>query len=303
MKKVSVILLLVLGAFGVFAQNGKPCVDQYKQDRTLSEMREILMRDGPYYDNLRMAYAEAINYNIGKMVIYSSKKGISDLFDNTIFVDSTFVNPAEFQNGVRYGNTVRFTNLTGQPSEYYAAMHFCGKDYIYAKVACINPQKAKIRGIFEEEQPKPMSLPLPNPETGFVPAVKDNTNTSSVVVIEETDKEVDQDQFKTVIVKTWFGKNWWWVVPAGGAILYSGGSLIAKAIKDNRRITVIDPRTMPPGLPALEPVQQPGLPADPRSMPSGLSGMNFNRSDFSTVSGQRLYGVSFNVPLGGLRFH
>lgn len=288
-----VILLLVLGASGVFAQKGQPCAS-YKQDRTLSEMREILMMDGPYYDNLRIAYAEAINYNIGKMVIYSSKKGISDLFDNTIFLDSTFVNPTEFQNGVRYGNTMRFTNLAGQPSEYYAAMHFCGKDYIYAKVACINPQKAKKRGIFEEETQVQKSIPLPDPETGFISTVKDNTNASSFVVVENTDKEVDQEQFQNVIVTTWFGKNWWWVVPAGGIVLTSGYLIIKDAMKTE--VVVIDPRSMPPGLSDKETEQNPGLDSDSRSMPSGLSGMNHN-VDFTSISGQRLYGVSLSIPL------
>lgn len=149
---------MVLGTINVFAQ-GQSCAP-YNQNRTLSEMKEILMRDGTYYDNLRIKYAEAINYNIGKNVISSDKEGIRILLENTDFIDSTFVRPEKFQNGVKYGDNVRFTNLLGQPSLYWAAMHYCGNQYIFAKVACINPQKSKKPGVYQEAS-TPESAPAP----------------------------------------------------------------------------------------------------------------------------------------------
>lgn len=280
MKKLSVVLLFVLGTIGVFAQKGKPCVDEYKQDRTLSEMKEILMRDGPYYDNLRISYAEAINNNIGKNIISSDKKGISVLFDNTKFVDHTFVKPNEFENGVRYGDNVRFTNLTGQFSRYWAAMHFCGKDYVYAKVACINPQKAKIPGVYNEgieteQKQQQQSREQANgdfPEdyghgqkkVGKTEEKTTTTNDHPAYTYEEPERS----RFYY-----WQKKNGWWAYTATGLVIGSGIYAISQI--DNKDVVVII-NNIPP---VVKP-EAPGYPVD--AQPQGFN---------------KVRGVTFSIPI------
>jgi hypothetical protein len=161
MKKVLIFLILFLyGMVSIEGQSskkeitGRPCA-VYNQTRGISEMREILMGDGIYTSNLRIAYALCINRGIGKIIVNGSDKDIEYILENTVLLDVNFVNPSDYENGVRFGDEIKFTNLVGQPSDKWAAFRFNGIDYIYAKVACMNPQRPKIRGIFIDIEKKP----------------------------------------------------------------------------------------------------------------------------------------------------
>jgi hypothetical protein len=67
--------------------------------------------------------------------------------------------------------------------------------------------------------------------------------------------------------KTWVGKNLWWIIPVGVIVLGGSGYLIFK--KPKPKPPTIEPRTMPPGIPAVPVIPTPGVPADPRGMPPG----------------------------------
>lgn len=142
-------------------ETGKPCAT-YDNNRDIEGMREILLADGIFYLNLRIAYAEAINHNIGKIVVSASRQGINEVLDNTRLYDLDFVIPADYENGVRYGNKVDFTSLIGQPSEKWAAYMYEGEPIVYAKVSCMNPQKKKNFGSFVVK--KPENIPYKKPE-------------------------------------------------------------------------------------------------------------------------------------------
>lgn len=87
--------------------------------------------------------------------------------------------------------------------------------------------------------------------------------------------------------KTWFGKNWGWI--AGTAIVLTGAGIYAYNHWGNHinpiiiKPPVIEPRTMPPGIPSIPTtptiptIPIPGIPSDPRTMPGGI-GLNFNFS-------------------------
>ena len=151
MKKVLVILILINSWLVLNGQTGRPCAP-YDQNRDISGMRSILMTDGVFYQNLRAAYAEAINYSVGKDVVTTSKYGMETILENTVLLDVNFVIPSDYLNGVRFGDEIKFTTLTGQPSDKWAAFRFNGVDYIYAKVSCMNPQKPKVPGVYTEEK-------------------------------------------------------------------------------------------------------------------------------------------------------
>ncbi len=156
-----ILLLLEIQQANAQKETGKPCAD-YDNSRDIEGMREILLADGIFYLNLRIAYAEAINHNIGKRIVSASRQGINEVLDNTRLFDLDFVNPADYENGVRYGNRVDFTSLTGQPSEKWAAYMYEGEPFIYAKVSCMNPQKRKNFGSFVMK--KPEGIPYKKPE-------------------------------------------------------------------------------------------------------------------------------------------
>src|ERR1035437_7774964 len=153
MRKQVIFLLLTLGWVTVNGQTGRPCAE-YDQNRDISGMKEILVMDGAFYTNLRASYAEAINYCIGKNVVTTSKYGMEYVLENTVLLDVNFIVPGEYLNGVRFGDKVTFTTLTGQPSDKWAAFRYEGQDYVYAKVSCMNPQRIKKMGSFLKIKPE-----------------------------------------------------------------------------------------------------------------------------------------------------
>lgn len=63
-----------------------------------------------------------------------------------------------------------------------------------------------------------------------------------------------------------------WIPILGAAILGTAAALLLKKGKlaPTPAPPVIEPRTMPPGIPSVPVVPNPGVPADPRSMPGGI---------------------------------
>lgn len=158
MKKVILFVILIIGycSVSIGQTTGRPCAE-YDNYRDILDMKQILMSDGNYYQCLRNAYAEAINRGVGKNVVTSTKEGMNYILDNTVLVDVDFVVPSDYYNGVRYGDNIKWTTLTGQPSDKWAAFSYEGVEYVYAKPSCMNPQKPKKPGIYVKEntEPKP----------------------------------------------------------------------------------------------------------------------------------------------------
>ena len=144
MKKLAMILvvLMIVGIQAAFG-NYEPCAP-YQQSRTISQIEEILKRDGLYYDNLRAVYAEVYNALTGKN-IQATKNGMEEMLQKTILIEKSFVKPEMFENGVKVGSSIEFTDLIGAESDYWlAAISDQGKILdVFGKAACLNPQRKR----------------------------------------------------------------------------------------------------------------------------------------------------------------
>ncbi len=144
MRKVIFFLILTLGWLKLSAQGGMPCAT-IDQSRDIAGMLKILNGDDEYAKNLRVAYADAINTGLGEREVGATKEWMIYIMDHTTFMDESFVLPSDYWNGVKYGNKISFTSLLGQPSKNYSVYHSQkGKEVVFAKVACMNPQKKKV---------------------------------------------------------------------------------------------------------------------------------------------------------------
>ena len=263
MKKLVILLLLtLLGWLTVNGQTGRPCAE-YDQNRDISGMKEILMKDGIFYTNLRASYAEAINYGIGKNVVTTSKYGMEYVLENTILLDVNFIVPDDYLNGVRFGDKVTFTTLKGQPSDKWAAFRYEGVDYVYAKVSCMNSQRIKKMGSFLKIKPEPTPLNLSSVKTDdnwtYVPPKKVYENeVPDLNLTPEKDKEKKEKKF--------FGRNLWWEIPVG--LLITGGSIYGiSQISKNRNV---------PPPPVIPPEKKQGFPVD--AQPQGKNARQINFS-------------------------
>ena len=165
MKNTILFLILTTGWLVSKADDnrasGQPCA-AIDDQRGISGMKEILLKKGDYYDNLRTAYADAVNYAVGRTVITADSAGMEYLLQNTKLFDASFIVPAEYENGVRYDNDVRFTNLIGQSCGKWAAFELDGVDYPYSKPCCMNPQKRKAKPNLEKKSQDEIKKPDEN---------------------------------------------------------------------------------------------------------------------------------------------
>lgn len=207
-KLVFFLLLAALGWSAINGQTGRPCAE-YDQNRDVSGMKEILMMDGTFYTNLRTSYAEAINYGIGKNVVTTSKYGMEYVLENTVLLDVNFIVPGDYLNGVRFGDKVTFTTLTGQPSDKWAAFRYEGVDYVYAKVSCMNPQRIKKIGSF-------LKIKSESEPITFSTSKQEDWSFSSPRKIYE-ERTVDLNLFKSVEKEKKF--KWKPVLIVGGVVV------------------------------------------------------------------------------------
>lgn len=145
MKKLAMILVIlaIAGIQVVVGSNYEPCAP-YNQSRNLSDVKKILQKDGVYYENLRAAYAQVYNSLTGRN-IPATKSGMETMLQRTVLIEKSFVKPEQFENGVKVGNNIEFTDLVGAESDYWlAAIDNNGKILdVFGKVGCINPQRKR----------------------------------------------------------------------------------------------------------------------------------------------------------------
>jgi hypothetical protein len=272
MKKVMffMVMIMIMISHTVLSQiKGDVCAP-LNQKRTLAEMGEFLMRDGVYFENLRASYAEAVSFSIDSTVS-SDKEGILWILRNTIFIDQDFIVPSQYENGVRYASKISFTNLTGNPSENWAAVQYRGEDHVYSKVSCMNPQK--IKGEYKRNNPKTkVFIPESKEQHVSFEDINVNHKMDTLVVLHIMQEQLKEVEPEPVVIpttpkKTWFRKNLPWIIPVGAAIIAGSAYLLTK--KDKTSPVIIEDRTMPPGLPATPTPPTGGLPSDSRGMPGG----------------------------------
>jgi len=154
MKKVFVLFLIllvaILGSQEVFGKK-EPCAPYY-QNRNMEEVRIILTNSGPYFDNLRIAYARAYSTLTGEN-ISATVAGMRIMLEKCEIVHKSYLtnfDPSDYLNGVKIGEEVSFEDVIGAESQYWLVpKEKNGNNYlgVIGKVACVNPQLKKTRGV------------------------------------------------------------------------------------------------------------------------------------------------------------
>lgn len=160
MKRRTILLgVLILGLQTVvFSVNNnrerrEPCAP-YDNERTLPEVVEYITSDGVYWDNYRYELARVYN-SIATHRVSATKDGIREMIDNhCVLVEGSFVNPEDYENGVKVGDHILYTDLLGRESKYWlAAVDDNGNIIdVFMKVNCLNIQKRKHILSFDKEK-------------------------------------------------------------------------------------------------------------------------------------------------------
>jgi hypothetical protein len=172
MKKLSILLILIIGWSELRAQTGEPCTKVIDQNRSVTETGLILQNDAV----LTMAYAEVVDYNSGRNIVplnLSVDEMRKNIITHTVLVDAnSFVNPADYRNGIRFNGIISYTNLLGTSSIKWLAYLAEDGTYIpYAKVCCLNPQKKRVPTVPEkpiEKRPLPRLVIIDEPKKSLV---------------------------------------------------------------------------------------------------------------------------------------
>ncbi len=124
-------------------QQAEPCLP-YKPTRTIAELHTELTKSGEFYDNLRQSYVDIINAGLAeeKLNLRVKTSNLGWVLDSSVIVDETFINTSDYENGLKNGNKIGFTNLQGQKSKYLA-FKYKGHYIVFAKIACGNPYRKK----------------------------------------------------------------------------------------------------------------------------------------------------------------
>lgn len=205
MKKIILLALVLITGLECFASlRREPCA-KINQSRTITEAKSFLLQNGVYFDNLRFAYAESYNRVTGKNVP-ATKDGMETIFEHTTFVHKSFVNPDEYENGVKIGDEVQFTNLVGAESDYWlAATDDDGKALgIFAKASCLNPQRKKKTSKSGEKYIETIRL-----DTLIVRTIKNKIYRDSIINVEYVN--IVERPIQTVTVYSYIenGNSWY----------------------------------------------------------------------------------------------
>ena len=272
MKNILLVLLLVLGTLDlVIAQQlGNPIRPYRESGYTTNEVKNFALGSSQVSVDYRREMLRLVNNALasaGESVVVN-ENNISWILENihSIHVD------------LRGGSYRNSRILNGSFNIYNDRDNFSGSvgEFLYGKcrvilykLICMNLLDVQQNSFVEQQNPtQTISEPTIVPtQITYVPSV--------VLKTEEYSAPINPTilaSTNVVRTKTWFGKNWWWVVPVGVAVLSGGGYLLSR---DRHVSQAIEIRSMPGGIPSVGTPTQPGLPSDPRGMPSG-TGMNFN---------------------------
>lgn len=317
MKKVFLLsLLIVLGTVGVaFGQYLVSPIKKVIPDHfyTLDELKEFINSNDPIVEEWSTTFLTLVQDGLLKcdedlFLVKGkddSRKMVLDIIDKYC-IETIRDLPKNFKNSGKTKNN-HIKSVIDPRS--FTDMHFltfkfgtCEKDIV--KMNCFNLPDLPERKVVIFNPTKEIILTRQTIATGS--NWKNYKSPKTILKVNESVKEICKKK-EPKDSTTWWQDNKKTIIWGGIATIITSAVIIADHNdwwQKEPQVVIIEDRTMPPGLPALEPVQQPGLPADNRTMPGGLSGMNSNHNlDFSTVSGQRIQGITISIPLGGLRFH
>ncbi len=305
MKKRVLIILLVLGTFGVAV--GQHVVSPIKRvlpnhNYTINQLNEFIDSTDPIVKEWTKNFVILAQDGLQKCGedIFLLQSGnieeqINFILDNcvldTITLERNFINSGKTSDGKTIKFVVDPRELVDRvvlTLEYGS----CRKPLV--KMDCfnlLNLLETKISVFIEKEE---IAEPVESVKTT-------DDDWEKQIDKKIVDQKIIDVMPKTSKDKTWLQKNWGYI--AGGLAIIGTSIYLNKDNLFPKTVTVIEPRTMPPGVPSDPPVVEPrtmppgipavtpptsptepttpvvdptapGVPSEPRSMPGSITGMN-----------------------------
>jgi hypothetical protein len=268
MRKTLVVLILTMSWFVSNGQLYPPIQPYQENDYSLSQVKRFAMAQTELSSSWRREFLSIVNDGLAQAgeSMYLGEDKILSALDHVIYerrnLNYTFENSRNILNQVKFYPDFGFDGMV-------ATFKYGKCSLVVFKTRCMNLLKCRIDVVQQveikpEPKPEPVVIPQPTqPAWSFQSARK--------VVSEE--KIIPDFTFIKQEKKrrTWAGRN---IVPIIVTFVATSTTIYVVANRDHHHeVTppVIDPRTMPPGIPSKPVVPTPGVPADPRTMPPGTS--------------------------------
>jgi hypothetical protein len=261
MRKTLVVLILTMSWFVSNGQLYPPIQPYQENDYSLSQVKKFAMAQTELSSSWRREFLSIVNNGLAQAgeSMYLGEDKIFSALDHVVYERrklTSFENSRNILNQVKFFPDFDFDGMVG-------VFKYGKCSLVVFKTKCINLIKYSIDVVQVEIKPEPVVIPQPTqPAWSFQSARKvsgDGVISGSIFIQQEKKQ------------RTWVGKN---LVPIIVVFVATTATTYVVATRDHHHETpavVIDPRTMPPGIPAVPVVPTPGVPADPRTMPPGTS--------------------------------
>ncbi len=271
MKKLIFLVIIVLGTIGFVngQQLGNPIKPYRESGYTPSEVKAFALGSSQVSVDYRNEMLRIVNNALAasgeSMVV--DETNISWILDN---VHSEHVDlGGSYKNSRILNGSFNIYNDRDNFSGSVAEFRYGKCKVILYKLICMNLLDVRRSNFSQQRQPEaaPVADITSNTTSTFVPSVVLKSDYINPPVVNPSILGLN----KEVREKTFFGKNWWWIVPVGIGIGTGIGLLL-----DGDDSEGIEPRSMPPGIDVYTPGGNGGVDSDPRGMPSGsLRKLNF----------------------------
>lgn len=288
MRKLVFILILTTSWLISSGQLHKPVQPLNESGYTLAQFEAFASNSTEYSASYREKLLSVVNHFLAETGLYKNYNNGNPLNESWIswifYPNRTYTEWRVYPNGFR--NTRQ--SFDGRSVEWFwdkrrfeglvTTLHLEGYELDLGKTVCTNLVDVPYKTV-HLFPPQVNPAPEPVPDRFIKTERDDNQFTQSVIIKKVQEGYVDPNMFitETIRTKTWFGRNWGYVAGFVGASALTTGGIIWYNNRSHHSAVVIEPRTMPPGIPATPAPVTPGLPSDPRNMPGG-TGMNFNNT-------------------------
>lgn len=269
-RTIMLSLLLVLSTLGVVAQQlGSPIRPYRESGYTPSEVKTFALGSSQVSVDYRNELIRLVNKGLrdaGETMLVD-ETNISWILENVhpIHVD---LDGGTYRNSRIFNGSFNIYNDRDNFSGSVAEFRYGKCSVILYKLICMNLLDVRRSNSSVQKEPTitVTTEPTFTPTTStFVPSVVLKTDYTNPPVVNPSILGLNKEVRK----KTFFGKNWWWIVPVGAGIITSGYLLTRP------HPSAIESRSMPGGIPSKDTEEKPGVPSDPRGMPSGY-GFNYS---------------------------
>ena len=261
MKKFVFVLILTMNWLISNGQTGPVFQYTHPSKQTLLGLALSETIEGSVYRNYLV---DKINLGLRDTTLRVSNSNISSIFDH-LFLEEVYLEEGSYDNSGYDPSKKRMNPSLGHKWTGFAWVFRIGTyTIILIKEDCGNILTVQvIRKVIFVPQPRPEPRPEPSPipdwRTYQAPR-KVYPNQAPLIPV-----------FVPIVFKqrTWVGKH---IVPIVIAFVATSATIYVVANHDRHHDVIpptVEPRTMPPGIPAVPVVPTPGVPSDPRTMPPG----------------------------------